>query len=581
MKYKFFIPKNLSSIKDYAVIDIETISTKDELEELLQKKLNLAYLIPFFVKKIGIAVKKENVKNLKEIEKYLKKVDENFCYFIVEDESLFKLEEKFKKVLKNLEIKNLVAFNGESFDFKVLSLFFGKKVNERKYIKIGKKIIYLKDILKAFGNKKISLEKLSRELSLEGKGGKSVDEYLLKDLELEVKIVEYFKKENLSFSLSSIAFSTLKNVIKKDKKIIFKSYEIDAPLFFQGGLSVAFQKGKFLVDILDVNSLYPYVMSEYPIFPEKIEKIDKDFLSLYIENMQEDILPISLIKVKNVKGKPFISFYTRENGKAKYVLENEKVYFVVGLEHKELLKYDVDYEVLYSYLVYLKKSTELSEFIKESYERRKVYKKEGKNALAFFLKLRLNSLFGVFGKVYLANEKKLTEKELKEFIKGAQKIDKDFYVSYYENYFIDKNFLTGKIFHTFSNPLASIFITSFARYYMFEKIEKLKSLGAKVYYTDTDSLFIDSKDRKKYEKVLKIGDALGEFKIEEKNVIVNIIDRKIYKIEGKGYICPGFKRFGSGKEVNVYLDKNLNLNIVKKKVKGFKLWRKKYYYLAR
>ena len=332
----------------------------------------------------------------------------------------------------------------------------------------------------------------------------------------------------------------------------------------------------------DVNSLYPYVMSKYN-FPvgngifincTNTFCINNFFGFVYVEVTSPKDLDIPFLACKHVD-KGLISPIGRWTS------------FYFSEEIKEAIKLGYNFKFIYG--IRYKKAKPFKNFVNS------IYTKRIKNSkLNKFYKKILNSLYGRFGMKQNKNITKIvshvdTIKISKIFpIESLLKIAEDkFIVSYNPEENLNQKSCSNNQQIQRSNSLKSFTavqiasaITAYARIVMY-KYKKLDDIG--VYYSDTDSIFCDTKINPKYVSNNKIGKLklVNEVKFglfitpkayfisDQNNVeiakikgIGNYINMKtdlVSLFEGKSIILPKIYRIF--RDVNTFEIKNLQIQI--------------------
>ena len=258
----------------------------------------------------------------------------------------------------------------------------------------------------------------------------------------------------------------------------------------------------------DVNSLYPFVMMEFPmpggepVWNSNLNDKDLDSIFGFIEAY--------VVCPKTIK-KPFLPYRDKNNTLIFPTGE------FVGVFYSEELKYakSIGYTVIpiSGYLFEKMEKSPFREFVSSLYESRLEAKKEGNDAFAYVYKILMNSLYGRFG----INPKSTTtdvvdeerQKELmrlNEFIFSYLLTDNTYVVSYHSN--------TGTDLDYWNPPKNSAVqlaaaITASARIYMYPYISR-----EDCYYTDTDSVVLGMPLP---ESVLS-SSIIGKFKLEDRIV---------------------------------------------------------------
>ena len=265
--------------------------------------------------------------------------------------------------------------------------------------------------------------------------------------------------------------------------------------------------------ILDVNSLYPFIMKNIflPIgTPVRFKKVSRKQL------VKEGVLGFVKCRITFVPSyiHPFLGI--KGPDQTIYPVGNwEHVYYSESIVYALKLGYKID---LLEGWIFPHKKQIFSDFIDNFYSLRLEAKKDGNFAKEKVLKLILNSLFGRFGLGKLEDFHFSYGKDWKDQILPN---DKDFeIVNNYDGY----GFYTKKKAKWHKNQLQiSAAITSGAAVYMDRFIQKYNPV-----YTDTDSLFLSMDNFEKVENNLINSEELGLFKIECNFTELKIEKRKKY-----------------------------------------------------
>ncbi|XP_048489772.2 DNA polymerase-like [Beta vulgaris subsp. vulgaris] len=291
----------------------------------------------------------------------------------------------------------------------------------------------------------------------------------------------------------------------------------------------------------DVNSLYPFIMKEFPmpggipVWHSNLESMELDSMFGFIEAYVE--CP------KSIK-KPFLPYRNKKDGTLIFPTGT-----FVGVYYSEELKYarDIGYTIIpISGYLFDKMESPFKGYVNSLFESRSNAKKMGNDALSYVYKLLMNSLYGRFGINPQSTRTEMCDKSRRdslfrrtEFI-GEVFIREDLYmVSYLTN--------PGKGPSYWEPPKNSAVqlaaaITASARIYMYKYTSR-----EDCYYTDTDSVVLGNP--------LPEDDVssseLGKFKLEDKLVRAYFLAPKCYcyateESEGKTKVLK-FK--GAGKSV--------------------------------
>lgn len=439
----------------------------------------------------------------------------------------FDLTTVYGNIYKNLD--HSAIFNGKFIKAENSGVKFADSLNifPASVEKIGETVG-----LHKIENKKVSGEKLNK---------KNIDkddiEYCIRDCEIIfnalLKIFEYVGSVKLT--LSSLALFNFRN--KFLKETIYYSELVDH--FFNsyyGGRTEVFRLGKCEAKVYDINSLYPFVMSDM-YFPDvknlKHEtKLDLKYFAYIMKNFE------GMAKCKIIHKDHYFGFLPHRY--------NNKLCFPVGtftgywnfneirfaLKHNIIQVLEV-YEIVYGNPVF----TPFKEFVNFHYAKRLETNDELEKLIE---KLLQNALYGRFGMKQKYNTT-YYESIPFEIISELDKTEafyslKTFSEKRPDCFLVTENTQFKNSF--FSIAAWSSYITSQAR------IEILKGLllnqENKIVYCDTDSIFLES------DFIGRIDKDIGNYKLEEKTVL---------EIRGlKNYVLKDSK--GNIKEVIKGISKN-------------------------
>nr|WUR10578.1 DNA polymerase [Elmerina hispida] len=277
----------------------------------------------------------------------------------------------------------------------------------------------------------------------------------------------------------------------------------------------------------DVNSLYPTTMSKGMFMPvvsaEKnyVEFFEGD-ISLIDQNKEKKAFGFFKVNVETTKDleHPILQLKTDTSpyggsgirtisplGKWNYTYFSEEISNAVS----EKNGYKVD--IISGYL--FNKFDIFSEFIDELYKIKEAHDKN--DPWYAIAKLLMNSLYGRFGMdPNFENHSFIEDLDLDKFLNKFDVLDiksldnNILLISYIDKEDIEKSLFSDQTFSGFKSKNVSISIasaiTAYARIFM----SKFKNdPNIKIYYTDTDSLYIDKPLEEKF-----IGKKLGQFKLE-------------------------------------------------------------------
>lgn len=324
----------------------------------------------------------------------------------------------------------------------------------------------------------------------------------------------------------------------------------------------------------DVNSLYPFVMKEYPmpggvpVWHGNLEGKDLDSIFGFIEAY--------VVCPKTIK-KPFLPYRDKNNTLIFPTGEFVGVYYSEELKYARGLGYTV---IPISGYLFERMESPFRDYVSSLYESRLEARKSGNETLSYVYKILMNSLYGRFG----IHPKSTTTEvcdlhRYNDLIKHSELIFGD--MLSYNNYIVAYHCNTEKGLDYWKPPKNSAVqlaaaITASARIYMFPYISR-----EDCYYTDTDSVVLG--------QPLPIemisSSVIGKFKLEDiikegyflapKSYFYHTIDEKSvvkYKGPAKNLVNPEWFRSQyadlSRKEqvqftANCKIDWH-NLNILKK-----------------
>jgi hypothetical protein len=342
-----------------------------------------------------------------------------------------------------------------------------------------------------------------------------MEEYNKRDCEVTYKFVELMQREinkiggELKLTMASTALDTYK---RKFQVANIKHAKCDNIKFaYYGGRTEAYSRGTIKnINVYDINSLYPSVMCNDIPEPSSMYKgfnIEDEGITEAEIITNPDYYPI--LPYRNIDYK--LLFPT---GKFKGWYSN------VELRKARDMGYKVN--IIQSYN-YRKTNDYFSEYIKEIYNKRLQYKKEG-NPVEVVYKLLMNSLYGKFG------QRKERDKTIFHSWEYGKKYDDDIRWGLDGvGYHIEKISKETK----FMIPIFSTYITAYARLKLYEYLNRSNPV-----YCDTDSIFTN--------KTVPVSNKLGAMKLElgvKEGVIIRpkmyMLDRESaenrYKVKAKGY----------------------------------------------
>ena len=396
--------------------------------------------------------------------------------------------------------------------------FFSQSKTTIMKLRKGKRTIMILDNLNFF---KLSLEKLGQEIGLD-KGSidfrtatrRELSAYCKIDVEILIetwrKYLNYIEDHdlgNFSVTTPAQAFNSYRHRFMHQEIFIHNSrraimLERES---YSGGRVECFRIGKVpdkRVYALDINSMYPYVMSKFQ-YPVKLLKTHYRctpseigrYLNRKLIVARVDIeTKIPIVPIKR-DGKLIFPI-----GRFQAVLTTPEIEFV--LKHGKILKFrDV--------CVY-QKADLFSDFVAYFHNLKTDATQEGRSSERLFAKLMMNSLYGKFGQsasswksIGTANIDKV---EVQEVFSGDGLTRWLWYTFAGQVWEIERG---GESFNSF--PAIAAHVTAYARRYLYELI--LKAGRRHVYYCDTDSLFVSEKGLSRLQTRIK-ENVLGALNLE-------------------------------------------------------------------
>jgi hypothetical protein len=437
---------------------------------------------------------------------------------------------------------NLMEDDGEIYCYDCIT-----KIKKQK---MEKKTV---NLLSSTNYYQFSLDKLGKAFNLEkGKADFNSDnmegliEYCKQDVNIlrtaMLGFIDFIKKEDLgnfkitiagqSFTSYRHRFMSKEILIHRDKKSLI--LERGA---YCGGRNEVFNLGEIKNDIyyVDVNSMYPSVMMDEE-YPTKLvsyrERVDIDDLKYLIK-----------------EGYLICGNFMVETETPVYPKKEKRLIFPVGTFETFLSTPEIIYALEHNHIkkviainIY-EKANIFSEYVEYFYNMRLEAKAKGDEVRTLLYKLFLNSLYGKFGQKSNHWEK-VGEAEPTE-VKLERIYDVD-----------TKKFITVKIFgggifrkndleegeneSFYSFPAIASHVTSYARMLLWKYIE---TAGIEnVYYTDTDSLFVNLEGYKNLEKANFLNeDTLGLLKLEYQADYLDIRGCKDYTLKYSGKVVDKIK----------------------------------------
>ena len=412
----------------------------------------------------------------------------------------------------------------------------------------------------------LGIEKL--KVDFETVDDKELEVYCKRDVEILkefiLKWIEFIKIHDLGsfkLTLASQSFTAYRHRFMRHEIFIHARDDVITleRLSYRGGRAEAFFIGekrgeKFY--LLDVNSMYPYVMRERK-YPVKLISVLDDVSIQKLRLILKHYLCIAHVRVKI--DEPCIG------------IKRDKLIFPVGEfdcvltteELKYLLKTN---SILKVYRVAIYEGDYIfKDYVDYFYELKRRYKEEGNRVFYQITKLFLNSLYGKFGQ---RNE------QFK--VVGEYDGDYNFAIKYYDS--VEKRwyydvYLDGKIYRkegyyeAFDSFVAiASHVTAYARMYLWELMKKAGLEN--VYYVDTDSLLVNEEGFRRLKNYINEYE-LGKLKLEFETDYINIRGVKDYNLKFKNRV-KGIKESAVKIDDNTYKQKQFlkTRTLLNKKISG-------------
>jgi len=275
--------------------------------------------------------------------------------------------------------------------------------------------------------------------------------------------------------------------------------------------------------VVDVNSLYPYVMREY------------EYPTQYVKQVY-DCTPLEVteyLKRYAIVGRCIID--TKE---PVYAIKSKRTTFPIGRMKAALCTPEIEYACNANHLVTLvhgvlyEKANIFRSFVSYFYDMRKRFKAEGNKEYQEFCKYLMNTLYGKFGQK-AETWRKIgecpNEPDRVEFIIDAQAngIRKLRYVMGV----CEELVRYGESFDSF--PAIASHVTAYGRMVLWSLMQKAGK--GHYFYCDTDSLIVDATGLKHLEDELSDTE-LGKLKMEQRTEKLILYGPKDYVTDGKTVI---------------------------------------------
>jgi hypothetical protein len=407
---------------------------------------------------------------------------------------------------------------------------------------------YVKKPLKSIGDT-LNLPKL--DINFEKDSDEELEVYCMRDTEIIYlfikQLVEFLQDNDLSrlkATAGALSLNIFKHKFYNDERspIFIHDWKKTVLLereSYKGGITDCFQLGeKQETYKLDINSMYPKSMRDCRL-PSKLiawvhesNRSQKELFHIY--RRFKDLYGIIAKVIVNIPKKYAYIMHDYGLGKSSFCYGENMEITVCSPELNFIEKYGKIIKIKQLAIYRMKRI--FRKFVKFFYKLRLYYKQIGNDIYVEFCKLILNTLYGKFGQK--ATVSKMLTKDDKSIIKYQEAImvmikrrkeileitDKDLenniiylgtIINVCELYLIDKKlyFIQQTSENSRDSFVAiSSFITSYSRMMLVDYI--LKAKRKNVFYTDTDSLFVNQEG---YNNLLEDIDTseLGKLKLEE------------------------------------------------------------------
>ena len=326
--------------------------------------------------------------------------------------------------------------------------------------------------------------------------------------------------------------------------------------------------------IVDVNSLYPYVMQKYT-FPHKWYKLSHPRSPKTIAKMLRHHAVVARVRI--------------ETDEPVYAIKTGRTIFPVGTFDTTLCTPELQYAVDHGHIIKVYDAVEyeraniFSSYVNTMYALRSKCKQEGNVAYEQLVKYLMNSLYGKFGQkaedwIKIGNAPNEPDREEMILYKPPKRPTR-------LRYLLGEVFelkTHGEAFNSF--PAISAHVTAYARLYLWELMQ-VCGRGNYV-YCDTDSLMVTDvglSNLSSYMSQTKLGklklvkavkhlvvNGLKDYTADEIIVLKGIREKAIRTKDG-GYLqeqWPSFKGLFKSSDANTYIVKHVTKHLTREYTKG-------------
>lgn len=385
---------------------------------------------------------------------------------------------------------------------------------------------------KIVGIPKLEYPKALGKIPKDEKEKKELEIYNIRDSTITYKFMQYFQqyinthKGTLKNTGASTAFHLWVNNFL-DIELPIQPLDIIQFCFkgYYGGRTECFKRGLFYepdTPILgyDINSMYPYVMKNYPYpNPNTIEWIEEPDMEMIDQHMGVSEVTIECPKDMKI---PFLPYRDPENDRLIFPTGTFKGVYTHFELQKAVYEYGYKIHTIHKQLIASGTFDPFSKYVHTFYSSRMQLKKEG-SPFEKCAKILLNSLYGrlglkPYGNITVRHIDTLKEEDLIDYhAKGYTSeivgIDQEWH--YFKK---ELENITQEDINASMQPMIAMYVTSYARYELHQYL-----LACDPYYCDTDSVYS--------KKPLPEGISLGEMKLERKVVKGCFVRPKFYYLE--------------------------------------------------
>ena len=441
------------------------------------------------------------------------------CLYIVASNACFDLSAiGFFRYFSNSGYE-LNFFSEKGLHF-ILSIKKGKHyikcISIQNFLRYG-----VKTLGEFINKKKIEIDVFTDDMDL-------LSIYCFRDVEIIIEAYSLYLQFVSQNELGGFAYTTPGQAFKawrskyNKSKLLIHGQEIVSQFEKQsyfGGRVECFHIGKLsmgLYYLLDVNSLYPYVMKEH-MFPIALKGI--------IEKNNIGKLEVTLRKHCVIAE---VTIETNEPVYPKII--NGKLCFPIGKFNTTLCTESLRYALNNGHIkdiingLYYDKGYLFKDYINDCFEKRYIYKKQGNKIMEELCKHLMTDLYGKFGERHDVCIEKHKISGDKFYINDFIKIETNETGQTIGMFGIEQTF-QGKEFAKNSMVSIAAHVTDYGKMLLWKYI-KICGID-KVLYCDTDSLIISEDTFNTLPKDI-IGDKIGQLKIELISNNVTIFGLKDY-----------------------------------------------------